>query len=272
MTFSEFWQNFYIKYISYGIYQEELTKNQSATFGVFSKYHFISTSLGILFIILFFKLTKNFSSNRLMRHQKRISFIMLILEILRMIWFIVYRHDKYFIRFDYCNQVCLFMPILILFGAKNIYPFLSATAFLGGAGVLVYPLHVFSDYGGFHIMSIQSMISHTLMVLSSINLVRCHVTNTKKDFKQTYLLFFIMALISFTFSLIRNVNYMAMLSPEGLPLINKVPAPFHIIFVIGAIDLGFYLFFLVEKKVEKYLLCPDIKEKYFKEETVLYEI
>lgn len=272
MSFSKFWKEFYKRYISYGLYQKRKTKHISDTFGIFSPYHFICSSLGIIFIIFFLKHTKDFDSKRVLKHQRRISFVMLLLEIFRMIWIHVYRPDIYVIRFDYCNQVCIFLPILVLLNVRQIFPFLAAISFWGGAGVLLYPLHVFTDYGGFHIMSIQSMISHTLMVLSSFNLARTYIVDLKHDFKISYLLFALMALIAFVFSAVRNVNYMAMLTSAGLPIISLIKAPFHIIFVVGAIDLALYLFLKISKKYEKYILCYDIKEELYKKENIVYEV
>ncbi len=259
MTNSNFWYNFYIKYIAYGDYQREITKDIPNTFGVFSKYHFISSFLGILFIIVFCKLTWKFSSKQLFKHQKRISLVMLFLEIFRMTWLKLYRPDVYVLRFDYCNQVCLFLPICILLNLKVLFPFLASVSFLGGGGVLVYPLHVFSDYAGFHIMSIQSMISHTLMVLSAINLSRMITINLKKDTLISFGCFILMLVVALIGSLVRNVNYMALLSPDGLPLINHIKAPYHIPFVAGIIMFGLYLYLLLSSKLENKIHCVDIE-------------
>ena len=264
MINTNFWQQFYIKYIAYGEYQN-FTSDLPTTFGVFSKEHFISTFLGILFIILFCYKTKDFSSKRLLKHQKIISIIMLVLEIFRMIWLRIYRPYLYILRFDYCNQVCLFLPICVLLNLKQLFPFLACVSFLGGGGVLVYPLHVFSDYGGFHIMSIQSMISHTLMVLSAINIARMFIVDLKKNFILSTFCFALMCVIAYVASIIRDINYLAMLSPEGLPFIKNIKAPFHIIFVVGIIDFGLFCCLFLISKIETKILCPDLKEKYLEE-------
>lgn len=260
MINTNFWHQFYIKYIAYGDYQN-FTSDLPTTFGVFSKEHYISTFLGILFIFLFCYNTKGLNSNKLLKHQKIISIVMLLLEIFRMIWLRIYRPYLYVLRFDYCNQVCLFLPICILLNLKQLFPFLACVSFLGGGGVLVYPLHVFSDYGGFHIMSIQSMISHTLMVLSAINIARMFIVDLKKDFILSSVCFFIMCAIAYVASIIRDINYLAMLSPEGLPFIDHIKAPFHIIFVVGIIDFGLFCCLFLISKIEAKILCPDLKEK-----------
>ena len=159
-----------------------------------------------------------------------------------MIWFNIYRPDTYFIRFDWCNQVCLWMPVCILARFRKSYPFFMGAAFLGGMGVMLYPLWVFRDYGGFHLMSIQSMVSHGLMVLFSILLMRMyHIKGRFREITLSVCIgFTIMALVALMFSLIRNINYMAMLSPKGLPIVHSIPAPFHLFVVLPAELFGFF--------------------------------
>ena len=129
----------------------------------------------------------------------------------------------------------------------------------------MYPLHVFSDFGGFHIMSIQSMISHTLMVLSAINIARMFIVDLKKNFVLSTICFALMCVIAYVASIIRDINYLAMLSPEGLPFIKNIKAPFHIIFVVGIIDFGLFCCLFLISKIETKILCPDLKEKYLEQ-------
>lgn len=262
MSFTEFWKEFYIKYIAYGDYQRELTNNLPTTYGVGTKYHFILSGMMLIFIVWFCFRTRHNSYNELYKKQKKISAFMLIVELLRMVYMLIYRPEVYAWRFDYCNQVCLFMPILILCGFKASFPFLMAVAFWGGTGVMLYPLWVFRDYGGFHLITVQSMISHGLMVLSSLNLARLHKVDIHTDFRTATFGFLCMATISFAMGAIRNENYMALFDPKGLPVLKYLSYPWHIPFVLGIIILGIFLILLLYKKLDKYILVFDLREKY----------
>ncbi|MCB6574947.1 hypothetical protein LI165_13040, partial [Phascolarctobacterium faecium] len=72
------------------------------------------------------------------------------------------------IRFDWCNQVCIALPLIVLFKREKAYPYIDVLAVMGGLMVLIYPLWVFYDYGGIHTMAVQSMVSHGLMVLIAL--------------------------------------------------------------------------------------------------------
>lgn len=262
MSIKDLFKIIYDRYISYGYYQKEVLNvdSLSARFGILSKEHFIMSSIMIGFIIIFTYLTRNKTKEQLYSYQRKVSLAMFILELIRMAWFSTYRPDIYLIRFDYCNQVCLYMPIMIILGLSFLYPAVMTISFWGGAGVMLYPLWVFRDYGGFHLMSIQSMISHGLMLLTSINLARINKTNLKKDISVSFIVFTIMATISYIMSIVRNQNYLAMLSPDGLPFISKLKYPYHILFVVGIIYLGLYLYIVLKNRIDKYILTKDQRE------------
>ncbi len=266
MTFEEF----YDRYIGFGEYLKNNLDSRPTTFGVFSVYHFVMTLIMTLFIIAFCYLTRKNNRVILEKKMRGIAWVMFVLELIRMSWFRTFRPDTYFIRFDWCNMVCLIMPICIILRLRKTYPFFMGAAFWGGAGVMVYPLWVFRDYGGFHLMSIQSMISHGLMLLTSITLMRLSPINLKRK-KEIFLSitigFSIMVVLALTFSLIRNVNYMAMLSPEGLPIIEKIKAPYHLLLIIPAEYAGFfvlaYVYSLFQKKFlanEREAISNDLQE------------
>ena len=162
------------------------------------------------------------------------------------------------------------MPILVLIGTKSFYPFLAAVSFWGGTGVLVCPVNVWYGYGGWHFLPIQSMVSHGLMVLSSINLARMFKVNLKTDFIKSAIGFGVMAAIAAFFGFTRGKNYMGVLDPQGLPGISHLPAPWHFFMLIFIIELGIFLFLLAFNYLDKWVLCIDLKEK--REEFVTNEI
>jgi len=279
MSFTEFWQNFYNKYIGYGQYQDEITKHNTLppNWGVFSKYHIIMSLIMIAFIVYFTYRTRKYTSKELNKAQKKIAIVMLLLELFRTIMFQIFHIGSssgytYLLRFDYCNQVCLFMPIFVLLNTQTLFPFLAAVSFWGGVGVLCYPSNVWAGYGGWHILPIQSMVSHGLMVLSSINLARMFKVDLKHNFIQSAIGFGIMASISAFFGYTRKENYMAVLDPTGLPAIQHIPSPGHYFTLIAIIELGLFLFLLMFKYLDKYVLCVDLKDEYYGKETTTNEL
>ncbi len=262
MNIKDFFKTIYDRYIGWGEYQTAVLNvgNLPTRFGILSKEHIIMSTSLFLFMGLFTYFTRYYDSKRLEKAQKRISLTMLLLELLRIVWLRIYFPNEHFIRFDYCNQACLFFPILILCGLTIFYPAIMCISFYGGLGVMLYPLWIFKSFGGFHIMSIQSMISHGLMLLTSINLARIHKTNFKKDIKISFILFAIMAVLSFIFSMKRDANYMAMRTSVGVPILEYISFPWHIPFVVGIIFLGLYVFILVKGKIDNKILTFDLKD------------
>jgi len=266
MILTNFWSDFYTKYIGYGEYQRGLIAGLNTTWGVFSKYHLILMISLLSGFVLFTYLTRNATSKNLEKYQKIVSIVMLVLEVFRTIWLQVYKDEIFFqqdniIRYDYCNQVCLFLPILCLLGVKELYPFMAAVAFWGGGAVMLYPLNIFRFYGGWHIMPIQSMISHGLMFLSSINLTRIHKISLKHDFFISTIGFLMMAGFSLFYNAERGENFMAFKESSGVPIVALMPNPINKIAIISIVVLGIFLYLLVSKHFEQKFLCTDLKEK-----------
>jgi len=274
MSFQEFWYQFYRKYIGWGTYQtEELDVSQfQRGYGVGSWYHVLISTLIIIFISFYLYRTREYDSDKLYKSQRKISITMLVLEALRFLWYRIYQGFWYF-KFDYCNMVCLFMPVLILMDLKKLWPFLMSIAFWGGTAVLFYPYGVFASLGGLHIVTVQSLVSHGLMALSSFNLARIHkINNLKKDFLVSALGFSVMFVISLVMSYVNNANYMALRDPSGMPLVSLLPFPLHMFAIAGIILLGLYLFLLVCKKCENKILCYDLKDNLKKEGSIYNEV
>lgn len=261
MSFINFCQEFYKKYIGWGEYQTQGIESNPRGFGVFSYYHITISLILILFIILFTFCTRKYSSDKLSKAERRISWIMIILEIFRFAWYRYYQGFWYF-KYDICNIICLLMPIFVLIKNKTFALMWAALAFYGGCGVLLYPYGVFASLNGLHIVSIQSMISHGLMVLSSVNLARLYKINFKKDLLYSLIGYLIISAFIVIMCFVKNTNYMALLDPSGIPLVEYLPVPLSSIAIIGLIYLGIYLYLLVLNKFQiKKFLCVDLKEQ-----------
>ncbi len=253
-----FWEEFYKKYIGYGEYQTNSNMNRFG--GVFSPYHIIISTILILFIIIFTKKTWKNTQSELFKKQRVISWTMLVLEAFRFIWYRIFQGFWYF-KYDLCNLICLFMPIFVLNKNRNTSLMWAAVAFYGGGAVLLYPYGIFAAFNGVHIVTIQSMLSHGLMVLTSINLVRMYKIDFKKDLKYSFIGYGILALISFVMCFVNDANYMALRDPAGIPVVNHLPFPLSSIAIIGFIYLGIYLFLLVLKTYQEKFLCFDLRKE-----------
>lgn len=197
---------------------------------IFSPEHIILSSLGIFFIICIIHVQmKRCDVNYSKKILKCSAVIMMILEIFRISWStFYYGFSLKNIRFDWCNQISLVLPFIVLAGKQGLYPYIDILSFMGGAGVLIYPAWVFYDYAGIHIMSVQSMISHTLMIIIpiSISFVSGH-WESEKNIRKPLKGFVCMVLVAYIMSRALNVNYLIMLRADGIPLLRNFSFPWY---------------------------------------------
>lgn len=215
---------------------------------LFSPEHIILSGLGIFFIIcIIHTQMKRCDVNYSKKILRRSAVIMMILEIFRISWStFYYGFSLKNIRFDWCNQISLVLPFIVLAGKQRLYPYIDILSFMGGAGVLIYPAWVFYDYAGIHIMSVQSMISHTLMIIIpiSISFVSGHWEN-EKNIRKPLEGFVCMAFVSYIMSRMLNVNYLIMLRADGIPLLRNFSFPWYWTVAIPVLVLFINLFKLM---------------------------
>lgn len=228
---------------------------------LFSKVHIVLSSLCVFFIIHFFYLQmKHCDENYSKKILKNASIIMLILEIFRISWTIFYYgFNLKNIRFDWCNQICLILPFVVVSGNKKLFPYIDLLAFIGGVTVIIYPRWVFYDYAGFHIMALQSMISHTLMVIISISMI--FISNhwdEETDIRKPLIGFCYIALIAFTMSKLLNTNYMLMLNADGIPLLKRFSFPWYWLVAIPSLVLVLNIVKLMFQGISKKIINRKI--------------
>jgi hypothetical protein len=195
---------------------------------VLSPEHIILSTLGVLYIVYVYRAQlKHLSIEYSLKILKKSSIAMVVLEILRVGWStFYYGFSLKNLRFDWCNQICMTLPFIILSGKKKAYPYLDLLSFIGGAGVLIYPIWVFYDYAGLHLMSLQSMISHTLMIVVSISLpFTSDYWDKEIKIKKPLICFGVMAAVALIMSRVLNTNYLLMLNADGIPLMSRFEFP-----------------------------------------------
>ena len=235
------WDYFYSRYIA----PPDVTPQNCC----FSPEHLILTTLIVIGIIALVRTVhhrKDIAFNR--RVVMILAIAMLCLESCRYIWRIAYygiTPDN--VRYDWCNQICIALPIIALFRWEKAYPFIDSAALLGGVTVLIYPLWVFYDYAGIHVMAVQSMLSHGLMVTVALLLPTTTTTYDRSTNLSSSLMWKriggldILLLIAFIASNVKGVNYLIMLSADGIPVLQHIPFPYYWILALPGFILGIYL-------------------------------
>jgi len=216
------------------------------------------SSLSIFFIIyLVCAQMKRCDLNYSKKILKCSAVIMLVLEIFRISWStFYYGFSLKNIRFDWCNQISLVLPFVVLSGKEKLYPYIDVLSFMGGAGVLLYPVWVFYDYAGIHIMSVQSMISHTLMIIIPISIlfVSGH-WEKEKSIRKPLAGFIVMSVVAYAMSRTLNVNYMIMLNSDGIPLLRNFSFPWYWVIAIPCLILMIhvvkFVFCVITSKIGK---------------------
>ncbi|MGD9569926.1 MAG: hypothetical protein AB7V48_16715 [Sedimentibacter sp.] len=197
---------------------------------LFSPEHIILSSLAVMVIHYIYKIQmERCDGNFSIKILKKSSILMIFLEIFRIGWLTFYNgFNLKNIRFDWCNQISLVLPFIVLSGKKKLYPYIDILSFMGGAGVILYPIWVFYDYAGIHIMSVQSMVSHTLMVILAITMsfVSDHWEH-EQDIKKPFTGFAVIAVVAFVMSRVLNTNYLIMLNANGIPLLRHFSFPWY---------------------------------------------
>lgn len=171
-----------------------------------------------------------------------LGILMAVLEAFRISWRTYYYGPGIEnLRFDWCNQVCMVLPWIAIFRWEKAYPYVDVAAFIGGSCVLIYPLWVFYDYAGFHIMAAQSMVSHGLMVTIALMMPiasKDGYHRTLADTHQRIIGLCVMLLVALTASRALSVNYLLMLNANGIPVLSSIPYPYYWFIAFPMMVLG----------------------------------
>lgn len=233
----QFWQQFYIKYIA--------APTGAPQNRIFSPEHLILTGLLTVMIVMVMKKVLRRDEIGYSRHVlKTCATIMLCLEIFRICWNCYYHGFSLTIfRFDYCNQICMLLPFFVLFGSPKLYPYVQQLALYGGVIVLVYPLWVFYDYAGIHLMAVQSMTSHALMIICALTMsMASGIIPTLQMVYKTWIGFFVMLFNAFIMTHVTGVNYLLMAGARNVPIIQHIPFPYYWFLLIPGFMEGTALF------------------------------
>lgn len=197
----------------------------------FSAAHIIiSTVLFFLIAVIYTAVVKKRNQEYSKRVLTRLAWLMLGLEIFRISWnWYFHGFSLTCFRFDYCNQICMFLPFCIILGDEKLYSYIQVLAIIGGAFVLIYPLWVFYDYAGFHLLALQSMVSHGLMLLCGLIMPYAsgEIPSARKETRDSLIGFTVILTVAFIMSRVTGENYLLMRGADGVPVLSLIPYPWY---------------------------------------------
>lgn len=233
---------------------------------VFSLTHIIiSTILFALVFCIFYSVVKKRNQEYSNKVLQACAWTMLLLEIFRIGW------NTYFhglsitnFRFDFCNQICMFLPFMVILGNKKVYPYIELLSIVGGLVVLIYPLWVFYDYAGFHIMALQSMTSHALMLICGLVMpfASGYIPSAKDSARDSVIGFSIILVIAFIMSQVTGVNYLLMKGADGVPIIQYIPFPLYWLLLIPLSFVAAYTLSILYHDMICYLAHISLRKSY----------
>lgn len=243
--------------------------------GIFTKGHFILIVLTISSIILALKKTIIKSKEEVYKIIKRLTVIMCILEVIRIIYSIsqnsLYEVNTYMPLY-YCSML-LYAGLLSSFGKEKLKRmgdvFLATGCIIGGIVFIIYPSTSLLSYPAFHFLSIHSFLFHGVMIYLGILVNKTEYIKLKKeDIKYFAILVGTMCILALIVNNIFGSNLMFISQNfcgtpiEMLYKMTNGSFLFSLIMSIGQMTIPFYLTFYVIKFKEYY------KEHYKKTENL----
>lgn len=155
--------------------------------GIFTKGHFALIGLTILGISVALKYSINKSKEEIYKIIKRITIVMCILEVIKIIYSMSVNslHDvNTYLPLYYCSML-LYAGLLSSFGKGKLKRagdvFLMTGSIVGGIVFIIYPSTSLPRYPAFHILSIHSFLFHGIMVYLGILLNEVKYIELKKE-------------------------------------------------------------------------------------------
>ena len=237
--------------------------------GIFTRGHFILIGITISSIILALKHTIQKNKEEVYKIIRRITVIMCILEVVRIIYSIsqnsLYEVNTY-LPLYYCSML-LYAGLLSSFGKGKLKRvgdvFLATGSIVGGIVFIIYPSTSLLGYPAFHFLSIHSFRFHGIMIYLGILVNKTEYIELKKeDIKYFASLVGVMCCAALIVNNAFDSNLMFIsqnfnIAPiEILYKITNGNFIFSFIMSVGQMTIPFYLTYYVIK------LKNDYKERY----------
>ncbi len=235
--------------------------NEVIPCGMFSKEHFILLAITTFCIVIALKYTKNMKKEKVKNLIKKITIILWILEIIKIVFNII----NYGIR-DVNKYVPLYFCSLILYAGifsgfcKGVLKkvgdvFLSTGGIIAGMVFLIIPLTSLTNYPAIHFISIHSFILHgTMVYIGLLMLITRYTTIEKNDIIYYSSTIIGISGIAYIVNMIFNSNLMFI--SQNYPgtfieiIYNLSGIMFPIVMVILQATLPFYIVYIAYQKLK----------------------
>lgn len=156
---------------------------------------------------------------------------------------------------DFCNQMAIILPVIVLGRLKKLWPAVAVPAIIGGTYVLGYTQILLTRYG-MSVSLFQSLLSHLLLVVIPVVMMQT------SDFKPEYrhlgkqsLFLGIMIGIAAIASIHFNASFAFVFDGTDLPVIGQLPWPWYWIPLIGLVELSALLVTFILKRLAFWLFA-----------------
>lgn len=244
--------------------------------GLFSISHLIFFLISLILFILLIYISKDKSNKEILLYIKIISIVVLILEILKIIWNILYRADKTYedyIPLYLCSFFIYFSLIFSFTNENTKINYISKMLLFyigisGGLAFTIYPTTTLLVFPLLHIISIHSLIYHVLMAVVGLWMLRFYKINID-DFKTYFKILLVIELIVVFINIIMDTNFMMLNKPYNIYILEFIYSiskdiypffmalvqiiitffvPYTLIFLINKLKLIFYHKFFTKKR------------------------
>lgn len=233
--------------------------------GIFTKGHFILLTITIIGILIALKYSVKKSKEEVYYIIKKLTIIMCIMEVLRIIYSIkensIYAVNTY-LPLYYCSML-LYAGLLSSFG-KGVFKrigdvSLATGSVIGGIVFIIYPSTSLPMYPAFHILSIHSFLFHGVMIYIGILINKTKYIDLKKDdIKYFAILIGTMSVIALIVNKCFNGNLMFISENfPGTPMeilykITNGGILYSAIMIIVQMTLPFYISYFIIEKTDYY--------------------
>lgn len=234
--------------------------------GMFSVQHFILLAITMICVSIALKYTKNMNKDEVREVIKKVTIILWVLEIIKIIFNIinygVSAINKY-VPLYFCSLI-LYAGIFSGF-CKGILKklgdiFLSTGGIIAGLTFLILPLTSLTNYPAMHFISIHSFILHgTMVYIGMLMLITKYTIIEKRDIIYYSALIVIISVIAYIVNLIFSSNLMFI--SQNYPgtfieiIYNLTGKLFPIVMVIAQATLPFYIVYGIYAKIKNKNAC-----------------
>lgn len=234
--------------------------------GMFTIGHLFLIIITSILIYISIRYTKNKEKEAIGRIIKKLTIIICILEILKILFVLCVEKAKNvneFLPLYYCSLL-IYAGVLSSFGKGKLKKtgdvFLATGAIVGGIVFMILPTTSLPSYPTFHFMSIHSFFFHGMMVyLGLIVNITNYIELQKEDIKYYSILVSIICIIAYFINLKFDSNLMFISKDFPgtiLEIFYNILGPFYTIIIsLAQIILPFYFIYygriLIKKCIKK---------------------